>query len=410
MQHRESMPPVNERLDDAVARYHADRQPRWTSTIQTMAAGAATLAIYGATWLGTDITHGIREGKSTVEHSHSKIHTIALAAPELSPIYQQHATYVLTGLGTKDPSGTAARLTAHQEMGSVFGIEYSNQDLNIREMAEQVISTTRHARLKTISLDGYSAGGLVGLAVAAYIRTHAPDIYVASVVLNSTPVGTGSLSEQSARGIDVMDRILSINEDLKYYTDGRVAVEVYNRRHNYLKEQGTVEQTGFALRDTNTFTYNGTTYHLDYAALRREITDVETKMQRPDVASASLIDSQAHFIVNANYDRYIAELDPETTLIYTGSLNARDDTVVAIEPSIHNLEHSAAAHHKRLIVFRAQVGHANPAERTSQYNSMLHDQIRPVVTQRLTLRFLGDELEQQSIPLVQAFGTTPQPR
>ena len=388
------MPPTQDRFDYTIDHYYAAREPRSDRVLRIIATIATGATVYGTVLLGGDVTKGIQEGKEAVQYSHSQVHDIAPMSSELNPMYKQHGTFVLTGLGTKNPSATAEQLRVHREVGEVFGIEYSNQDLNIKEMANQVIEKARAARLQAISLDGYSAGGLIGLAIEAYIHEHAPDLFVASVVLNSTPVGPDGLSEQSARGIALMNHILSLSEDFKYYLHGRIAVEVLNRSERYMRRIDDSAGSHFEIDGVNSFSYGGSTYRIDYGALRREIMDVSHKMEQQDTASSSLIDSQAHFIVEANYAHYIASLDPMTYVVYTGSQNPSQDSVVNIPASVACITRSLDAHHQRYDIFLGNVGHANPTERMPEYIK-LHEKIHARLTQGLSLLYLKHLMEDQ---------------
>ena len=388
-------------MDGYLRREHKKSKPRSNEIIKGVGAVAASLAIYGSTWLGGNIAEGIEHGKREVAGSHAVVHEVSTSTANLELPYRHHGTFVMTGLGTRNPTETAEALHVHREVGQVFAVEYSNQDLDIEDMARRIIDQAKAANLKNISFDGYSAGGSIGLAIAAYIHEHEPDLRIMSVIMNSTPLGEGSLTEQSARGVALMNRILSLYEDFKYYEDGRVLVEVINRSDRYLERHTVDDINGFRLQGKNTFTYENTSYTIDYAKLMKEFRDVQKKMENPDVASASLIKSQGDFITLADYNNSIRILseqragaldDPIPLIVLTKSAT-NDDPVVNVDRSRDNLLASLRRYGNSYEIIDGDVGHANPMERLSQYEQMFRQVVHPRLTNLLIISMLRSAME-----------------
>lgn len=365
--------------------------------------GVATVTGFSviANTLAQDVAQGIDEGKRAVAGSHAEVHEIYDHNAN-DPIFGTHGTFVLTGLGTKNPSETADLLHARRDVGDVFALEYSNQDLNTVDMAERVIAQAKASGLKEISFDGYSAGGPIALDIAAYIHKNEPDLQVMSITLNSSPIGEGSLTDSSARGVALMNKILSIYPDFKYYENGRVMVEVINRSERYLTRIEGAAPRRPTIVDLNRFSYGNTLYEIDYAKLLHEIREVQQKMQDPDVASTSLIKSQADFITMTDYDANIRTLSrlgankSSITLpliIYTRSRDATDDTVVDVDASERNIAASATRHNAAYGAFHEDVGHANPSERRREYQEMIRKKINPRVAGRLALKLAMPDLD-----------------
>lgn len=398
-------PVTTDAIDGYISREHKKSKPRSHEIIKITGAVATSLAIYGSTWLGSNIAEGIEHGKQEVAGSHSIVHEVSMSTVELELPYRSHGTFVMTGLGTRNPLETAKALAVHREVGQVFAVEYSNQDLDIEDMAKRVIDQAKAASLKNVSFDGYSAGGSISLAIAAYIHEHEPNLRVSSVIMNSTPLGEGSLTEQSARGVALMNRILSLYEDFKYYENGRVLVEVVNRSDRYLTRRSTENPNGLHVLAANTFEYAGVHYTIDYGKLINEFHDVQKKMEDPDIASASLIKSQGDFITLADYNNSIRILseqrigdrdDPIPLIIFTKSA-ANADSVVNVSRSSENLLASVKRYGNSYEILNGDVGHANPMERLEQYQQMFRSGVHPRLTNLLIISMLRTAMKHDGV-------------
>lgn len=385
------LPETTERLDGYVRRAFRDSESGFSKFTKWTASGVIGAVAAGAVWLAADVVQGEREGYEAVSSSHAQVHEIAISSDELELMYTHHGTFVLTGLGTKNPTETAAALEVHKEVGQVFAVEYSNRDLNTKDMARRIITTADAHNLTEISFDGYSAGGPIALDIAAHIRDMNPALQIVSIVFNSSPIGDASLTEKSKEGIDLMQTLLSIDSDFAYYLRGRIAVETLARNELYVDKTPT-ENKDFMIQAYNKFTYDGTEYTVHYPEMVQQIHDIIDKLQNADAASAMLIWEQAKFITRTDYIRNLQKLSKDTLLFYTRAQSEAADDVVSIENSEQNLMNAANELGLDSYTLEADVGHANPVERLSQYTHLIRDRIQPAVTNALIKRMLQREI------------------
>ena len=327
-------------------------------------AGASVLIAANLTTTGlyAYVQDDIYEGKRAVADSHPETHLIYDVYGEAK---SQSVTYVATGLGTKDPSESAEKLTAHSEVGSIVALEYSGKDINIDELTEVVVDDARANGKKYISFDGYSAGGSILLAVAAKIHKEYNDVHVISVAMNSSPVGEFGLTEKSKEASKILSYVLQFWPDLAYSEKSRWAAEVIARNDRY---------------------YDQETNELDYDGLKNEITVVyDEKIANDKVAKGNLISSQFDFIVRHGVERSLKELGTPRegkfapSVFYTRSKNPTDDAVTHVEWSSHDVAEMAARHNVPLQVIPIDnIGHANPAERPTEYNATIERYINPI--------------------------------
>ena len=352
-------------------------EPRSTRAAKCVGVAALYVTLYGGSFLGSDISQGIKEGKERVAHDHAQVHTVHEYESDDSP-FDVHATVVLTGLGTKDATGTAETLEAHRSVGSVYAVEYGNKDLNTKDIAERILEQAQEDDISYLSLDGYSMGGPIALDVAIHIQQSESDVDVVSVILNSSPIGEGGLTERSAQSIHVMERILALHKDLVYYENGRVAIELAARSEHYLQEVGHDDTRGLKVHSMQEYSYDGTRYRLDLESLRHELSEITRKLQQPNIANANLIQNQAS-ILKLDFEEKIQTLHEDTLVVYTRSDSSSGDTVVDVEASEHNIVSTLKEHAQPYKILRAHVQHANPAERREEYDRMIRGKIQPEV-------------------------------
>lgn len=320
----------------------------------------ATTITTGSTY--AYLQHDINEGRQAVADSKPQTHLI----------YDTHrhdtakvATYVATGLGTKNPSETADLLTAHRDIGSVIALEYSNKDINIGDLADAVVANARANGYEYLSFDGYSAGGSITLAVAAEIYEKHDDLHIVSVSLNSSPVGEYGLTVKSQEASRIMSDILRFWPSLAYSEKARWAAEVLARHDRY---------------------YDPATDSLDTDRLNHEIQDVyDSKINNEKVASGNLISSQFDFIVRHGIAQSLDRLSQDREgkhkpeIFYTLSSNPDDDPVTDVTWSSHDMSVMARKYNMPLSVLTIDgIGHANPGERPDEYNAAIRDHINPI--------------------------------
>ncbi len=383
------------RYEERKARREFDgyRSDRLRQLVGTTALAAVISTSFAVDVASRHISADIEAGKEAVRGSHAEIHEVFRYEGE-NEAANLHGTFVLTGLGTKNPYGTAEMLHPHRENGDVYAVEYSNEDLDTVDIAKRVIEQAKTSDLKEVSFDGYSVGGPVALDIASYIHQNEPDLHVTSVILNSSPIGEGGLTRSSERGVEVMNEVLSLYPDFLYYEDGRVMVEILNRNERYLSKEKTYFTPRPEIIAKDQFHIGSNLYTVDYDSLKYDIEDVRQKMEDSAVASASLIKSQADFITLADYDKNIRILSSPGVnevnqtlplIVYTRSRSPEDDQVVNVEASEKNLVKSLIKHGASHMVLREDVGHANPNERYQEYLNMIDTKINPRIAVRLRL-------------------------
>ncbi len=303
----------------------------------------------------------IEAGQAELAGAHPNIHPIYLTN---DPDKAEVATYVATGLGTRNPTETARKLTAHHEVGNVFAVEYSNRDINIEELTNTIVQNAHDNGIKYLSFDGYSMGGPIELAVAAEIYENHDDLHVLSVTMNSSPVGNEGLTAQSKDGGRIMSAVLNYWPELAYSKKARWAAEVLARNHSYFD------------KDDNS---------IDWDQLEVEIDNVyDEKIGNKSAASGSLITSQYNFIYRYGVEKSLTRLSKPVdgkqapTIYYTRSEDPRTDPVVNTVASGESFEDAATEHfvpHRVLNIHN--IGHANPAERPTEYNKAIFDYVNP---------------------------------
>lgn len=384
------------------------------------AIGIAGLASVAAAidMVSGQISQGIAEGKEAVRNDHAVVHEI-YNHPDDESVFRYHGTFVLTGFNTKDPSETAKLLDAHRSVGDVFALEYGNSGIDIEDIARRIVAEANDNGLKAISIDGYSAGGTIGLAVAAHIHRTEAGLHVTSVVLNSSPVGEDGLTPKSERGAWLMKKLISIYPDLMYYEDGRMAIEIFNRSDRYLTALPSGKRSLLPeLRLPDSIYIDGTVYTINYSALRREIDDVRTKLADPKAPSSNLAIDQLE-ITTASIDEYIEILsqlgangatDALPFVAYTRSYRAASDPVVNIDQSELNFEHSAKKYGLSYRVAREDVGHANPGERRNEYRRMIQRQLQPQTVSTLIRSAPALDPSLHALPQLNSPFLPPKPR
>lgn len=346
----------NERLHKKL--YYERLKTISTRTLGVLAVGASVVFSY--------TQKDIQAGKEEVADSHSSLHLI-YDSPDLNT--DGIATVVATGLGTRDPSETAQILSSHEQMGNVFALEYSNEDINIDELTNTVVEGLKDSGTETVMFDGYSAGGPIELAIAAKIHKENPDINVAAVVLNSSPIGYRSISPESQRAGDMLSAVVNIYPDIVYSQRWRAVAELIARNDRYV--------------DWGDFS-------IDISDMVDEAENVyETKVLDEEAASASLIASQYSFIKSYGVERNLEILSenyfekPQPIIFYTRAIDSSSDSVVNIDKSRDNFNKFVEELGLSSEVLYLNAGHANPGERPSEYNNMFAMEIQPRIEEEI---------------------------
>lgn len=357
------------------------------------AAGTAvgfTAFIGGATGA---LQHDIQRGKEAVADSQPSIsHVYEPTSDE----YEDAATIVLTGLGTRDAAESAQNLEAHAETGHVLALEYSNHDVNIDELTDTVVEgleaqgEASGTPIKYVSFDGLSMGGNVISAVAANIHKSVPELDVTSVLFNSSPIGEDSLSPKSSKAMALLGnainvcRHIKICEGIEYSPTARRAIEIVIRHANYL---------------------DPSTHEFDLTKFNETVEYVDRRLAKSTTASPILVYSQAgvvqgasdellrgaqqEFLVQHGIEQSIEMLSQDkpdqqpVSIVYTMSENPADDTVVDVTYSAQMLEAIAEEHNANLRIVPLEVGHANVKTLKKPYNKFIQEDLNPTIAQTI---------------------------
>lgn len=324
--------------------------------------GMGALALASTVGL-SQLAVGVHEGKEKVADSHPSIHFVYEGE---NPEFDDVATVVSTGLGTRDPTETAEKLSSHRQVGDVYALEYSNKDINIDELTETVVEMARENNINTLIFDGYSIGGPIQLAIAARIYRDEPDLQVSDIILNSSPIGDQGISSESQASADRLSFFINIYPDLVYSEDLRFLVEMVSRSEWYL--------------DLETLDIDFHEFFKSALSVKRE------KIDNEKAASGSLIAAQFMFWekigVRDNLEELSQEVDGkhEPRIFYTRARNPEDDTVVNIDRSRDNLEALADEYDlQSKVIYIDNVGHANPGDRPDEYNQAFLKEILPSI-------------------------------
>ncbi len=372
-----------------------EKAPRLASRLRrSMAKVALGSTIITGTFTAA-LQYDIQQGKEAVLSSEPSISHI------YEPVeggYDDVATVVLTGLGTRSAAKSTEILNSHSEAGHVFALEYSNSEVDIDQLTETVVNGFKEQGeasgipLKYVNFDGYSMGGIVLLAIAANIHENHPEYTVTSVSLNSTPVGEDGLTTQSSEAIGTLGQAINacntyikLCSGIEYSPAAQRIVEIASRHEKY---------------------YDSDTHQLSFSDFRETLGAVDRKLSAPTAPSPALIYSQAavvqgasdtllrkaqeEFLVKYGVEQSVRELSERSddkmpvSLFYTMSENPSEDKVVDVQASSEALEAIADEYDASLHITELDVGHANIKARQDVYNAYILDEINPAVTRAVT--------------------------
>lgn len=357
-------------------------------TRRAMAAGT-TIGVLAAppAAFAEMIYHDIQQGKAELAYDQAEVHVVHEYAGE-DELFEHHGTFVLTGFGTKDPTETADTLEAHKEVGSVFAVEYSNNSLDIRDLAQKVMKSARDQQVEYITIDGYSLGGLIGAHIAAYIHEHADDLRIVNIVMNSSPIERDDLTERSQVALGPIEWITDKYPDLLYSKKLRKPVELLNRNERYIEESQD-KQNNYRISGLNSVVLNGIRYTLNFDRLMEESDDVNRVMEDDKKASAWLMGMQIN-ILERNIDDALETLSKpkgDSTIlpnfIYTGSKDPSKDPVIDPHSSSQRLKQKVDGFENELYILLGDVQHANPAEARGAYAEFQRGALRQATRQYL---------------------------
>ncbi|WP_459546168.1 alpha/beta fold hydrolase [Nocardia sp. X0981] len=298
---------------------------------------------------------------------------LALTEPALLPVAaparpaeRDTAVVDLVGLGGLDASETAAALPALREMGAVWAVRYDNRGIDTAVIADLIIRTAVMAEVRNIVLTGHSMGGVIALEVGRHIHTGS-DRRLVGVLLDCTPLDLDAVRPES-RGLGQdMVRWMGWLPGARESRGLRMAVELYARRASFLDRDGVPGIRAGEFAD----------------AVEQVLQD---KIFNADAASNGLIESQFLAIVagGATDDLRVlsrsARGKPRPALVFVRPHDASRDRVVDVARTHRVLIEEVGGVDGNLLVVKPRgTGHANPRQRSVEYNKVIAQQVLPFV-------------------------------
>ncbi|MFC9897679.1 alpha/beta fold hydrolase [Nocardia sp. NPDC127579] len=272
----------------------------------------------------------------------------------------------LVGLGNLNAGNTAAALPALSRLGVVWAIKYDNRGIDTKVIADLIVRAALMSGLKNIVLVGHSMGGVIALEVARHIHTGS-DRRLVGVMLDCTPVDLNAVREESRTRGEDMVRWMGWLPGARESRTLRFIVEMYARRGEFV-DRGFDGALGIRLPEFRD-------------AAERVLHD---KIFSDDAASNGLIEAQFLAIVAGGAARDLRALSrpvegkPRPAIVFLRPRDADRDRVVDVEYSHRVLvELAGGVDGTLLVVFPSNTGHANPIQRSNEYNKVIVDQVLP---------------------------------
>ncbi len=352
--------------------------------------GMAVVAVGAMTFLsgaGTALKYDIQQGKEQAAEIHPTADHIY---NPVNPADNNKATIVLTGFNTQSSVDATKLLQAHAEEGHVFAVNYGSS-INIDEYVATIQNALQEEEAKTgvkiryLSVDGYSMGGLVLSAAAADIQLNNPGVDIVSVTMNSTPIGKDGLAEQvlaiassfAGKAANVCFNELKICDGLQYSRTAQGVAELYSDKNSYL------------LHDNKLFDLRG---FID------TLRSINNQVADPNVASPALAYDQAaivagvpinfpgstrqEFLSNYSMDKIVEALSTtkdgiKPVIHYTMAEKPSTDHIVNVVASAAELQALAEKHQAKLQIVGMDVSHFNVFQRPILYNTFIKKDVIP---------------------------------
>lgn len=332
---------------------------------------------------GLDVVHG----EESLKNTQSSIVSVLSASSKQD---STHAIVDGAGWGNLDASHTAAALPALAENGNVWAIHYDNTGIDTGKIAEQLIQKAHSDGINEISFLGHSMGGLVDLEVARKIYESHTHIQIPYIILDCTPASIDAVRPNVQNDGYNMIHALSYIPGAVHSSAVRFIAEETARLHQY--------------EDLSS------PFFVDLEKLYQTTEQViNDKFLSKDIASTALLDSQFKFIVASGAKDNIMALGKNNgkqkpVLIYLRPKSAAADRTVDNDFSQNLFEHYAKAAGLTLLVIDIPgIGHANPIERPTEYNTALTKTIFPKIT--LQEMMTRQRLERTDLALLNSTAT-----
>ena len=193
-------------------RRHAERPTRLARAGVRIGAIAASAALV----LQTDILWN----KWRLDDGAPQIHPIALAH---DPTYQDETSIYIDGFAGHDGSWITGKMTpaiqaAHDT--NTAALEYDAGGISVPAIAERIAEMAEANNLDSVSLHGYSIGGMISLETAVLLRDKY-SIQVDRIILDQSPSDADTIKSTvrdpaSTVFVDIMGTAKSLGFDLEY--------------------------------------------------------------------------------------------------------------------------------------------------------------------------------------------------
>ncbi|MFH5210780.1 alpha/beta fold hydrolase [Antrihabitans spumae] len=297
---------------------------------------------------------------------------LALTRPEVYEVFDSAdpdkrytAVVDLVGLGSLDAGPTAAALPSLAAIGRVWVVKYDNGGIDTQVISRIIAERADQEGIDNLFVAGHSMGGVVALEVAEHIHQET-DINLIGVLLDCTPVSLHAVRSDKRDTGENMLRWM-----------GWVPGARESRSLRFLVEMG-------ARRDRFWDLYSPG-WKVDPVEFVDAVAEVlHDKLLSRNAASNGLIEAQFKVIVASGaVDNLEALAEPHDDkrrpmIVYLRPRRALDDDVVDVEYTEQVLTEETAGPQGLLLVVRMRnTGHANPIQRSLDYNAAIADNVAP---------------------------------
>jgi pimeloyl-ACP methyl ester carboxylesterase len=289
--------------------------------VKMSATAIALSSISSAYWAD------VQENRAEQEAAHISINVIGEAKENDN---SHKATIFIDGFNSYDADFLAGNMgPAAQQVadGELWSLSYNNAILNRDKIYNTVIDFAEERDIKSISIDGYSMGGIIGTEAAADIVEHS-DLPVDTLMMVSTPDGREGVQKYQQNEIDFMQWLTEWVPGAIDSTWFRFVGEVYFYRDNYTK---------WDYKDWTNIPENLQITADNFDAFTRAVNNTSERMDDPRATSLQLLSQQAYKVDRFDMLKELETISKQRdekqmpTLLYLGSDTPTvvDDTVSA---------------------------------------------------------------------------------